>query len=100
MKTTPILTSACRCCQHYTPEGRRGGICDQLHVPVKGSWKACPLAIPAFAPSWERVETLMQLKQATPTVREVMLGDSLPSLTPTHPEMIAPATPSSDRVAV
>jgi len=49
MKTSPALTSACRCCRYYNPEGRRGGMCQQLSAPVQGTWKACSLAIPAFA---------------------------------------------------
>lgn len=43
----------CRHCQHYLVEGRRGGQCQQLGAPVLGRWKACQLAIPPFAPSWE-----------------------------------------------
>ncbi len=53
-----LISSTCRCCQYYTPEGRRGGQCQQLHVPVKGGWKACQLAIPAFAMSWEMKEVI------------------------------------------
>jgi hypothetical protein len=29
-------------------------------VPVRGSWKACSLAIPPFAPSWENIEGIWQ----------------------------------------
>lgn len=53
------IASACRSCRYYTPEGRRGGHCQQLGVPVRGSWEACSLAIPAFAPSGENLEMLM-----------------------------------------
>ncbi|NEQ30801.1 MAG: hypothetical protein F6K04_07340 [Leptolyngbya sp. SIO4C5] len=49
MRTARIGTSSCCCCQFYTPEGRRGGQCSKLSVPVRSSWKACCLAIPAFA---------------------------------------------------
>ncbi|MBS0015384.1 MAG: hypothetical protein KFF72_03275 [Arthrospira sp. SH-MAG29] len=86
MRASNLLTSACRCCQHYTPEGRRGGLCHQLHVPVQGSWKACPLALPAFAPSWETVDTVIHFNQTLPTLREAMVGD-LPNITATHPEL-------------
>jgi hypothetical protein len=51
-------TSACQHCRSYAPEGRRGGHCQQLGVPVGGSWKACSLAIPPFAPSWEHLEQI------------------------------------------
>ncbi len=45
--------TGCQRCHHYTPQGRRGGHCSQLNVPVQGRWQPCPLAIPAFlkAPS-------------------------------------------------
>ncbi|MEM1425551.1 MAG: hypothetical protein AAGF75_03210 [Cyanobacteria bacterium P01_H01_bin.130] len=56
MNASPDPISACRHCRHYTPEGRRGGQCDQLDTLVHGDWKACPLALPAFAPSWESME--------------------------------------------
>lgn len=52
------LASVCRSCRFYTPEGRRGGQCQQLGVPVRSSWHACALAIPAFAPSWETLEAI------------------------------------------
>jgi hypothetical protein len=41
--------SACRHCQFYKPEGRRGGHCQQLDVPVQGQWQACSLSLPPFA---------------------------------------------------
>jgi len=61
MKTPNVLTSACRSCRYFQPEGRRGGLCQQLGAPVRGSWKACSLALPPFAPSWERLEGIMLL---------------------------------------
>lgn len=57
MALNPV-TSACKSCRFYTPEGRRGGNCQQLGVPVRGSWKACSLALPPFAPSWESLEEI------------------------------------------
>lgn len=59
MKAFNSTTSACRNCRHFTPEGRRGGNCHQLGVLVRGGWKACSLAIPAFAPSWEGLEGIV-----------------------------------------
>lgn len=53
------VTSACRACRYYTPEGRRGGNCRQLSVPVRGAWKACSLALPPFVPSWEGIEEVL-----------------------------------------
>ena len=66
MKNHKFLTSACRYCRHYQPEGRRGGMCQQLGAQVQGSWKACSLALPPFAPSWETLEGAWSLPDATP----------------------------------
>lgn len=52
MKSPDFFTSSCRHCRHYSPEGRRGGHCHQLNVPVQGAWQACSLAIPMFQPTW------------------------------------------------
>jgi len=68
MKPHKFLTSACRYCRHYNPEGRRGGMCQQLGAPVQGSWKACSLALPPFAPSWETLEGAWSLPDARPVV--------------------------------
>lgn len=68
MKSLDLLTSACRYCQYYKPEGRRGGNCQQLGVIVQGSWKACALAIPAFAPSWKGLEEIIMLLDETPVL--------------------------------
>ena len=62
MKTP--LTSACRHCRHYTPEGRRGGVCALLSVPVQSQWKACSLAVSPFGLSWENIE-IGQLQEQT-----------------------------------
>lgn len=68
MKPLNFLNSACRYCRCYKPEGRRGGMCQMLEVPVQGSWKACALAIPAFAPSWEGLEEIMISPHKTPVL--------------------------------
>lgn len=68
MKHMKLLTSACRYCRHYNPEGRRGGVCNQLGVQVQGNWKACSLALPPFAPSWESLEDVWSLPDATPVI--------------------------------
>lgn len=54
MKTDYCLPSTCRYCRYYTPQGRRGGNCQKLCVPVQAAWKACPLANSAFMSPWER----------------------------------------------
>ncbi len=68
MKPIKFLTSACRYCRHYKPEGRRGGLCQQLGAPVLGSWKACSFALPPFAPTWESLEDVWSLPDATPVL--------------------------------
>lgn len=70
MKTLNSLTSACRYCRYYSPEGRRGGMCQLLGAQVQGSWNACHLAIPAFAPSWENLEQMMKLPDAQPVASD------------------------------
>ncbi|MCT7983474.1 hypothetical protein NG796_09215 [Laspinema sp. A4] len=57
------LTSCCRNCRYYEPEGRRGGACQQLNVPVQATWKSCSLASPAFTPSWKALQDLIQWEQ-------------------------------------
>jgi hypothetical protein len=68
MKPIKFSTSACRYCRYYQPEGRRGGACQQLGAPVKASWKACSLALPPFAPSWESLEDSWSLPDAKPVL--------------------------------
>lgn len=55
--TLPI--KACRYCQHYQSEGRRGGHCSQLNVSVQSAWKPCRLAIPLFETQWSEAEELV-----------------------------------------
>jgi hypothetical protein len=54
MKSVNKPISACRHCHFYDSEGRRGGYCQQLSVPVQGSWKACSLAVSPFA-KWDQL---------------------------------------------
>ena len=66
----------CRHCRHYQQQGHRGGNCLMLGVAVAGAWKACPLLVPPFAPSWEQPETgrarksQMLERSSSPTVRQ------------------------------
>ncbi|MCC3407585.1 MAG: hypothetical protein JGK17_18705 [Microcoleus sp. PH2017_10_PVI_O_A] len=68
MKTP--LTSACRHCRHYTPEGRRGGICALLSVPVQSQWNACSLAVSPFGPSWENITEIELWQEQTVSLDE------------------------------
>lgn len=87
MDSSDHLTSTCRCCQHYSPEGRRGGQCQQLHVPVKGGWKSCQLAIPVFAMSWEMGE-IIEIQHQPSVLQDAIAADYHPleslNSSPTH----------------
>lgn len=54
-------TSSCRYCRFYNPEGRRGGSCQRLGVPVEGSWKACTFASHPFETTLKKLEDIFQL---------------------------------------
>jgi hypothetical protein len=43
-------------------------MCQQLGAQVQASWKACSLALPPFAPSWETLEDAWSLPDATPVL--------------------------------
>lgn len=58
MKHSSSAISACRHCQFYSPQGRRGGHCKKLNVSVKGQWEACSLATPPFVAAWRELESI------------------------------------------
>jgi hypothetical protein len=64
MNKQNLATSSCRHCRHYQPEGRRGGMCHKLSVPVESSWKACLLASLPFTNSWESLEEIIHLEHS------------------------------------
>ncbi|MDJ0600899.1 MAG: hypothetical protein QNJ37_18905 [Crocosphaera sp.] len=64
MKTSNFLTSSCRFCRYYQTEGRRGGMCQQLGVPVRAEWKACTLAAAPFTNTWESLENVVKLENS------------------------------------
>ena len=53
MNSSGDSVTACRLCYHYNPEGRRGGICSKLDVPVQPAWESCSLAVHPFQKSWQ-----------------------------------------------
>ncbi|MCC0176298.1 hypothetical protein I4641_04820 [Waterburya agarophytonicola K14] len=57
-----FATSACRYCRFYKPEGRRGGSCQMLGVPVESSWKACTFASPPFDTTLKKLEEIFHLE--------------------------------------
>lgn len=71
MKTTSLLTFACRHCRYYQPEGRRGGVCQLLGVSVQSNWKSCAMAIPVFGSAWEGLEG----------IEEIMMSGTSPVVT-------------------
>lgn len=83
MKETNLSNSACRYCRSYEPEGRRGGYCQILGVPVQGSWKACVLASPPFKTTLKKLEDIFQLETSV-LETSLFLSSSLPSETETN----------------
>jgi hypothetical protein len=53
MNSSSNSITSCRLCQHYNPEGRRGGLCGKLDIPVRSTWDACSLATHPFETSWQ-----------------------------------------------
>ncbi len=78
MTNQDCLTSACRYCRFYHPEGLHGGACEQLNVSVRSEWKACQLALPAFANSWENAEELVHRQVEIP---QILRFEQLPPTT-------------------
>lgn len=62
MNETNFSTSNCRYCRFYQPQGRRGGCCQMLGVPVESSWKACTLASSPFPTAVCKLEEIFQLE--------------------------------------
>ncbi|NMF82680.1 hypothetical protein E1H13_04845 [Nodosilinea sp. P-1105] len=58
MNSMGCQITCCSRCRHYTPEGRRGGQCGQLGVPVQGRWQACSLGVPVFLTPLPELATL------------------------------------------
>jgi hypothetical protein len=57
-QTNRAVSSVCRNCCFYQPQGHNGGNCHQLNVAVSGNWPTCQLALPAFAPTWQVLDDL------------------------------------------
>ncbi len=64
MKRVNFTISSCRHCRFYGPEGRRGGVCQKLSVPVDSNWKACSLARSPFKNSLKQLEEIVHLETA------------------------------------
>ncbi|HIK11661.1 MAG TPA: hypothetical protein IGS52_15610 [Oscillatoriaceae cyanobacterium M33_DOE_052] len=48
MNTQTCSPARCASCHYYEIEGRRGGSCHLLGVPVRGSWNACSMSYRTF----------------------------------------------------
>jgi hypothetical protein len=92
MRNQDSNISACRHCQNYVPQGRRGGQCRQLGVLVHGAWKACSLAIPPFAPAWSLEDITWQQKAFE--VSELELNAIAPE--PVLPAYVTKVVPVQD----
>jgi hypothetical protein len=66
MNDPVALSLTCRYCQHYQPEGRRGGYCQRLSAMVQVQWQSCSLAIPAFASAPEPPTVLLSVAERMP----------------------------------
>jgi hypothetical protein len=64
MKKASFSATACRYCRYYNPEGRRGGSCQKLGVPVQSNWNACLLASSPFETTWENLEEILLLENS------------------------------------
>jgi hypothetical protein len=85
MKDPVVLSLTCRYCQHYQPEGRRGGYCHRLEAMVDGQWQACSLAIPAFATAPEQLQPILEVLEVaeiTAVSQPLNYVDYPPSYTP------------------
>jgi len=66
-------------------------MCQQLSVPVRSSWKACSLALPPFAPSWESIEEIWQNDKLM--IKEALsVNCSLGGSKPDSPEEMSSST--------
>lgn len=63
MNSAQCQVSSCSRCRFYDPEGRRGGQCSQLGVPVESRWTPCSLAMPVFEASLVEMQPLDFLTQ-------------------------------------
>lgn len=92
MKKINFSTSACRYCRFYEPEGRRGGSCQLLGVPVDSSWEACNFASPPFETTLEKLENMLQLETsiALDSPERVIPHKIDLNVEGNHPKMAAP----------
>lgn len=79
MRTHNNLPSVCKHCRHYSPQGRRGGMCQKLNAPVRGDWQACSLVNSPFMPTWETWEEIAFAEEPKLTPIEAITKHHSPS---------------------
>lgn len=77
MNEIDFSTSTCRHCRFYKSEGRRGGSCQMLGVPVESSWKACTLASSPFDTTLKKLEDIFQLDTPVKMKSSRTISDSV-----------------------
>ena len=97
MRTANFLTSSCRHCRYYQSEGRRGGTCRLLGVPVQAGWSSCSLSARPFNSVWEDLETIVDLEHAL-SLNSAPLSDLDSSVNPITVQSAA-NSPKNDRLA-
>ena len=94
MKSAQCQVSSCSRCRFYTPEGRRGGQCSQLGVPVESRWEPCSLAVPVFTTPLVEMKSLDFL----PQTRELTFSDVLLETSLLEAALEAPAVSGHQKV--
>ena len=92
MNEIDLSTSVCRFCRFYQPEGRRGGSCQKLGVPVQSSWKACSFASSPFETTLTKLENIFQLKTTimSDSSANLAANSSKQDFDDKLPEMVSP----------
>jgi hypothetical protein len=96
MKSVNEAVSFCRHCRFYRAEGRRGGHCGQLEVPVQGSWKACPLAVAPFNSTWKELVEMSAWQMADESEAGTALDLPLQTVSLTDTPAIAVMLPTEE----
>lgn len=76
MQPVSKAISTCRHCRFYQIEGRRGGVCQQLEVPVQGGWKACSLAIAPFTSKWDQLSEIASRQLVTADPQATLMAEA------------------------
>ena len=90
MKEMQFKNAACRHCRFYEPEGRRGGSCQKLGVPVESNWKACKLASSPFESPLKKLEDMFQLNSSIEIISSRINAKKSDRPKMTAPKMASP----------